>query len=70
MRISLFIIFLFLSISWIPQKEDKPSKVIIQKNGNIFQLIHNGIPFFIKGAVGRHYLDRLKAYGGNPFVVG
>lgn len=65
MRISFIILFLFLSISWIPQKENKPSKVVIQKNGTSFQLIHNGKPYFIKGAVGRHYLDRLKAYGGN-----
>lgn len=44
---------------------DKPVKVEIKKDGNRFQLLRGGQPYFIKGAGGSQYPDRIAAYGGN-----
>lgn len=41
------------------------STVTIRKTGSGFRLVRNGQPYFIRGAVGSDYLDRLHAYGGN-----
>jgi hypothetical protein len=43
----------------------KPSKVKIQKTGASYQLFVNGNPYFIKGAGGYNYFEKLKEYGGN-----
>src|SRR3546814_19989887 len=43
----------------------KPIKVEIRKVGNAFQFIRGGEPYFVKGAGGTGYLDRLASYGGN-----
>ncbi len=40
-------------------------KVEIKKEGATYQLMRNGQPYFIKGAGGTSYLDRIAAYGGN-----
>lgn len=40
-------------------------KVEVKKNGNAYQLLRNGKPYFIKGAGGTSYMDRIVAYGGN-----
>lgn len=48
----------------------QPSVVHIQKNKDAFQLIRNGQPYFIKGAVGSDYLVKLKQYGGNSIRTG
>ena len=37
---------------------------IVKANGS-FQLLVNRQPYFIRGAVGHHYLEKLKKYGGN-----
>ena len=42
-----------------------PVKVEVRKNGNAYQLLRNGKPYFIKGAGGTTYLNRIAAYGGN-----
>jgi len=42
-----------------------PVKVEVKKNGNTYQLLRNGKPYFIKGAGGTSYMDRIAAYGGN-----
>jgi hypothetical protein len=42
-----------------------PVKVEVEKNGNTYQLLRNGKPYFIKGAGGTSYMDRIAAYGGN-----
>lgn len=41
------------------------SKVTLAKNGNQWQLLVNGAPFFIKGAGGTSHLQDLKDLGGN-----
>jgi hypothetical protein len=46
-------------------KKENTSKVEIVKTQNGFQLLKNGQPFFIKGAGGSKYLDKLVEAGGN-----
>lgn len=46
------------------------TKVKIAKNKNTFQLLVNNKPYFIKGAVGNDYLEKLKEYGGNSIRTG
>jgi hypothetical protein len=43
----------------------KPIPVKIEKTKDGFQLIRNGQPYFIKGAGGTNYIEKLKEYGGN-----
>ncbi len=43
----------------------KPIKVEIKKEDNRFQLIRGGKIYFVKGAGGSSYPDRIAAYGGN-----
>ncbi|RZM25294.1 MAG: DUF4434 domain-containing protein [Pedobacter sp.] len=40
-------------------------KVAVVKKGTGYQLMRGGKPYFIKGAGGMDYLDRVAAYGGN-----
>lgn len=42
-----------------------PVKVEIRKEGGNYQLLRGGQPYFIKGAGGTNYMDRLAEYGGN-----
>jgi len=42
-----------------------PVKVEIKKEGNNFQLLRGGQPYFIKGAGGTNYTERMAQYGGN-----
>ncbi|MFC3197160.1 glycoside hydrolase family 2 TIM barrel-domain containing protein [Parapedobacter deserti] len=44
---------------------DGPVKVEIVAHDGGFTLLRGGEPYFIKGAGGTNYLDRLQAYGGN-----
>ncbi|WP_257657124.1 glycoside hydrolase family 2 TIM barrel-domain containing protein [Parapedobacter lycopersici] len=43
----------------------KPIKVELIKQGDTYTLLRGGKPYFIKGAGGSTYMDRLSAYGGN-----
>lgn len=43
----------------------KPVKVEVRKTASGYQLLRNGQPYFIKGAGGTSYTDRLAQYGGN-----
>ena len=42
-----------------------PVKVEIRQEGTRFTLLRGGKPFFVKGAGGSQYPDRIAAYGGN-----
>lgn len=53
-----------------PQQKNKITKVKIVKTKNSFQLLVDNRPYFIKGAVGSDYLDKLKKYGGNSIRTG
>ena len=43
----------------------KPVKVEIRKTDSSYQLLRGGQPYFVKGAGGSVYPDRIAAYGGN-----
>ncbi len=59
----------FLVVAAIAQSsattDTKPVKVEIKKVGNHFQLLRNGQSYFVKGAGGSAFPDRIAAYGGN-----
>jgi len=42
-------------------------KVEVKKNGNKWELIREGVPYYIKGGGGQKNLDKLKEIGGNSF---
>jgi hypothetical protein len=42
-----------------------PVKVEIRKTDSAYQLIREGKPYFVRGAGGTAYPDRIKAFGGN-----
>ncbi|MEO6638169.1 MAG: glycoside hydrolase family 2 TIM barrel-domain containing protein, partial [Ginsengibacter sp.] len=65
-------IFAFVAVAGIAQssnssvtKNAKTVKVEIRKVGNRYQLLRDGQPYFVKGAGGSSYPNRIAAYGGN-----
>jgi hypothetical protein len=64
----LFVAFA-LSFPFVVVSQDSKSKgaikVEVKKTGSTYQLMRNGQPYFIKGAGGTGYMDRIVAYGGN-----
>ena len=40
-------------------------KVEVRRNGDAYQLLRDGKPYFVKGGGGTGYFSRLAAYGGN-----
>jgi hypothetical protein len=46
------------------------NRVVITAPNGKFQLLLNGQPYFIKGAVGSDYLRKLRDYGGNSIRTG
>src|SRR3712207_5709844 len=54
----------------IAQHHGKTQKVKIIKVNHTFQLLVNNRPYFIKGAVGSDYLEKLKEKGGNSIRTG
>jgi len=49
----------------VSAQPNRPIKAEIVKQGDRYTLLRDGKPYFIKGAGGTNYMDRLKAYGGN-----
>ncbi|QQL48920.1 glycoside hydrolase family 2 TIM barrel-domain containing protein [Mucilaginibacter ginkgonis] len=43
----------------------QPSKVTVTQTASGYMLMRNGKPYFIKGAGGTNYMERLARYGGN-----
>jgi hypothetical protein len=56
---------IFLSFSSAEFKKSQVAKVIIKKEKGQYQLYRNGEPYYIKGAGGYKYYEKLKACGGN-----
>lgn len=64
-KLSLIVLFLF-SLNYADAKRvDKPIQVKAVAKGDGFVLLRDGQPYFIKGAGGTSYTDRLAQYGGN-----
>ena len=65
-------LFIFHCLTLVAQAQEDavPTKARIQKKGAGFSLVVNEQPYFIKGAVGSDYLEKLKAYGGNSIRTG
>jgi hypothetical protein len=66
-------IFIFTTITVNGQTGNKTNKTIktetikteVRKTGNNYQLFRDGQPYFVKGAGGSIYPERIAAYGGN-----
>ena len=65
MRFKILFITLIISSFCFSQQVISQKTEIIKKNNNGFQLLRNGIPYYVKGAGGTEYLDLLKSIGGN-----
>jgi len=52
-------------ISAAPPRAAGPVKVAVRQAGGRYELLRGGQPYFIKGAGGGQYPDRIAAYGGN-----
>jgi hypothetical protein len=50
---------------WISGGTLSPSTITIKKENNQYTLYRNGEPYYIKGAGGYKYYEKLKEYGGN-----
>jgi beta-glucanase (GH16 family) len=59
------LLVLFAQLPKVDAQKNKPVSVKIVKKGEGYTIERNGRPYFIKGAGGSSYMDRLKAYGGN-----
>ena len=64
MKFKILFIFLFISSFCFAQQVINQKTEIIKTN-NGFQLLRNGMPYYVKGAGGTEYLDVLKSIGGN-----
>ncbi|WP_316742912.1 glycoside hydrolase family 2 TIM barrel-domain containing protein [Pedobacter antarcticus] len=58
------LILFSIAFSTLAQKQQPVKTEIIKRDGG-YTLLRGGKPYFIKGAGGTNYMDRLKAYGGN-----
>jgi len=64
MKFKILFIFLFIShFCFAQQVINQKTEIIKTTNG--FQLLRNGMPYYVKGAGGTEYLDVLKSIGGN-----
>ncbi|HVD96727.1 MAG TPA: glycoside hydrolase family 2 TIM barrel-domain containing protein [Cytophagaceae bacterium] len=58
--------FVNSAVATASAKKLTPVKVTIQKRGeDSFVLMREGKPYYVKGAGGNNYLDRVQKYGGN-----
>src|SRR5688572_16691328 len=62
---SLLVLCFFLAVARACAQPPTPVKVEIRKGAAGYQLFRGGQPYFIKGAGGTRYQDRLAQYGGN-----
>nr|WP_315394915.1 family 16 glycosylhydrolase [uncultured Sphingobacterium sp.] len=56
---------LLFNVQLAVSQDNKPVKTVIAKENGGYTIKRDGQPYFIKGAGGSNYMDRLKAYGGN-----
>ena len=67
--LSILTIVVLISVTAGAQNNSKrqgiPVKVEIRKTDSSYQLTRDGKPYFVRGAGGAAYPDRIKAFGGN-----
>jgi hypothetical protein len=69
MKQSLLVTLLFCILgAGLTRKSGSIPVKIWHRNG-VFRLTRNGEKYFVRGAVGQDYLDRLAAYGGNSIRI-
>ena len=64
-KIGILCSLLLFNVQLAVSQENKPVKTVIAKENGGYTIKRDGQPYFIKGAGGTNYMDRLKAYGGN-----
>ncbi|GAB2591987.1 glycoside hydrolase family 2 TIM barrel-domain containing protein [Spirosoma areae] len=65
MKIALCFVVYLLGMAPTLAQKTQPIHVQIDNRAGTFRLLVDNGPYFIKGAGGRDYLDRLRQYGGN-----
>src|SRR5690606_21275176 len=64
LRLSIVFLIAFFTAAGASARQS-PMQVEIVQTADGYQLLRGGSPYFIKGAGGTNYMDRLAAYGGN-----
>ncbi len=64
------VVCLLITFSFVYEAAAQGSKVEIKRNGNSWQLLLNGSPFYVNGVVGDEYLPKVKENGGNSIRLG
>ena len=64
LRLSIVFLIAFFTAAGASARQS-PVQVEIVQTADGYQLLRGGSPYFIKGAGGTNYMDRLAAYGGN-----
>ncbi|QNE40010.1 hypothetical protein F1C16_10795 [Hymenobacter sp. NBH84] len=54
-----------LALTTVTYAQTKPVKVEVKQTNGRYELLRGGQPYFIKGAGGGQFPERVKAYGGN-----
>ena len=70
MKIAFCFVVCLLAMAPTLAQTTQPLRVRIDNRAGTFQLLVDNRPYFIKGAGGRDYLDRLRQYGGNSIRTG
>jgi hypothetical protein len=69
-KIQLLLVAVMLSLAFkVNHDNAEAATVVVKKENNKYQLYRNGLPYFIKGAGGYKYYDRLKAAGANSVRI-
>jgi Glycosyl hydrolases family 2, TIM barrel domain len=63
--VTLRLLLPLLTISAATYAQSKPVKVEIRQTAGRYELLRGGQPYFIKGAGGGQFPERVRAYGGN-----
>ena len=70
MKIAFCFVVYLLGMAPTLAQTTQPVRVRIDNRAGTFRLLVDNGPYFIKGAGGRDYLDRLRQYGGNSIRTG
>jgi hypothetical protein len=66
LQAGILILIFCATFSFVKKKDNNTTAIVtVKKENGRYQLYRNGEPYFIKGAGGYKYYDKLKEYGGN-----